>query len=453
MARQITGYLFKRGRRFWLAYQVNGEKIRQPLKDEAGNSITTKAAAEIAKDRVLRPYQAKDEEQRRQLAFDALRTAQEITAQAEELANPPLKIADAWQKFHDSPDRPDCGPRTLNDYAGYWRAFVSWLYDQFRKTVFLRDITPDITQAYAAYLTKTRQISANTFNKYLFFLKMLCRILAEPARLAVNPFDKIVNRKLKTESRRELTIEELYRILDTAEGDLALLLGLGTFTGLRMGDCCTLKWGEIDLIKQIIRRVPRKTVGSHPQPVLIGIPGPLLARLKEIPPAQRKGYLLPDYAAAYIDHNARTALVERIQRHFKTCGIETHKEGTGVNIDPETGRNIGKRAVVEVGFHSLRHTYVSLHAMHGTPAAIIQAIVGHGNPAMTEHYTHIDEAAARKAAAALNLPAIAERPAEQKPGEAAELQKAIIDSMTKMSIPVLRRLQNYANMLLQASKK
>ena len=256
---------------------------------------------------------------------------------------------------------------------------------------------------------------------------------------------------MKTESRRELTIEELYRILDTAKGDLALLLGMGTFTGLRMGDCCTLKWGEIDLIKQLIRRVPRKTAGSHPQPVLIGIPGALLARLKEIPSAQRKGYLLPEYAAAYMNHNARTALVEQIQRHFKACGIETHKEGTGVTIDPQTGHNVGKRAVVEVGFHSLRHTYVSLHAMGGTPAAIIQAIVGHGNPAMTEHYTHIDEAAARKAATALNLPELTPAiDAEALPENQNDiLHREIAARMESMNAAALRQLLIYADELLK----
>lgn len=55
-----------------------------------------------------------------------------------------------------------------------------------------------------------------------------------------------------------------------------------------------------------------------------------------------------------------------------------------------TGKGTGKRAVIAVGFHSLRHTYVSLHAERGTPAAMIQNIVGHSNLAMTRHYTHVN---------------------------------------------------------------
>lgn len=58
--------------------------------------------------------------------------------------------------------------------------------------------------------------------------------------------------------------------------------------------------------------------------------------------------------------------------------------------------------MIEVGFHSLRHTYISLHAERGTSQAVIQANVGHGSPAMTAHYTHIGEDAARQAATALD---------------------------------------------------
>jgi hypothetical protein len=61
----------------------------------------------------------------------------------------------------------------------------------------------------------------------------------------------------------------------------------------------------------------------------------------------------------------------------------------------------GKRAVVEVGFHSLRHTFVSLCREANAPLAVVEAIVGHSNPAMTRHYTHTSEAAAGAAVAAL----------------------------------------------------
>jgi len=86
------------------------------------------------------------------------------------------------------------------------------------------------------------------------------------------------------------------------------------------------------------------------------------------------------------------AVTDRGQHHLKTCGITLHKPGTG------TG---GKRAVIEVGFHSLRHTFVSLCRESNAPLAVVESIVGHSNPSMTRHYTHVGELAAGRAVALL----------------------------------------------------
>ncbi len=55
----------------------------------------------------------------------------------------------------------------------------------------------------------------------------------------------------------------------------------------------------------------------------------------------------------------------------------------------------------DVSFHSLRHTFVSLAANAGVPLAIVQAIVGHSNPAMTRHYFHESTDALKNAVATL----------------------------------------------------
>jgi integrase len=179
----------------------------------------------------------------------------------------------------------------------------------------------------------------------------------------------------------------------------------------------------VDLDRGLIRRVPNKTAKSG-KPVLIGIPAALLAKLSETPTDRRKGYVLPKYAELYTYRNAdgrpsKQAMISiEIQAHFKACGIETHRAGTGYKTEPDPnkpGKTIevytGRRAVLDVGFHSLRHTYVSMHAQAGTPQAMIQANVGHSNPAMTAHYTHVNEESARTAAGVLTLTAPAEHQA------------------------------------------
>ena len=57
--------------------------------------------------------------------------------------------------------------------------------------------------------------------------------------------------------------------------------------------------------------------------------------------------------------------------------------------------------MVEVGFHGLQHSFVSLCRQSNAPLVVVEAIVGHSNPAMTRHYTHVGDVAAGLAVAAL----------------------------------------------------
>lgn len=415
MAKTLKGTLYKRGKAgcFYLQYSVNGERFRPALKDEDGKPITNEKKALKAKDIILAPYRAKDEVQRRKMAVNALHIAEEKAAVAdaiiENIENPPLKLADAWESYAEALNRPQSGDRTLKNYQGHFSAFCKWLDMQKQKPVYLKDITPELASKFAVSLNKAG-VSANTFNKYTSFLRLFFKVLAKPGQISSNPFheDTITRRDLKTHSRRELSIDELKKILTEATGDMALLLGLGTFTGLRLGDCCTLRWNEIDLKNRVIKRIPNKTAAKG-DPVLVGIPGPLYERLVEIPEGKRNDYVIPEYAKVYLTKKKGSAYISNlIQDFFEKIGIQTHQPGTGITWTPDekTGelKRIGTRAIVEVGFHSLRHTYVSIHAMGGTPQAIIQDNVGHSNPAMTSHYTHTSMEAARRVAGALEAP-------------------------------------------------
>ena len=215
-------------------------------------------------------------------------------------------------------------------------------------------------------------------------------VLADKARLTVNPWAKMKHKaEDKTATRRELTVDELRRVCEGTKGELRTLFAVGIYTGLRLGDCALLDWGNVDLTRRMISVVPRKTKRhAHGKPVVIPIHAVLSAVLAETPPDARTGYVMPKIAEEY--GRASSLVTRRIQKHFQACGIRTaHKD------------NEDARAVVEVGFHSLRHTFVSLSANAGVPLAHVQAIVGHSNPAMTRHYFHVSENALQNAVGAL----------------------------------------------------
>ncbi len=56
-----------------------------------------------------------------------------------------------------------------------------------------------------------------------------------------------------------------------------------------------------------------------------------------------------------------------------------------------------KRKATVVGFHSLRHSFVTLAAEAGVDESTLMDMVGHGSPAMTRIYNHISDERKRQA--------------------------------------------------------
>jgi len=396
---------------FYLEYKVNGKRVKQRLVDQNGDGITKIEEAEAERIRIMAPFAAGETVEQLKAIQAKLADAEAVHAQAVDEANPPLTLAEAWNAFRKSPAAPDPSPDMMNHYEGHWLKLSRWLEENRPAARYLRDIDPETAGAYFTALAG--EFASGTFNKHLQLLRLMFDVLKKPAKMQENPFSEIRRRTLNQNSRREFTIAELKEILETAAGDLQTLLYIGTFTGLRLGDCVTLKWQEVDLHRGLIKRIPNKT-RKKKTPVLIGIPEALHVKLEETPTDRRKGFVLPRFAELYLHRNeegrlTRQAMITReIQAHLEDCGIET--------IEPGTGPGTKKRAVVSAGFHSLRHSFVSIHAAAGTPQAVIQKIVGHANPSMTAHYLHVNEQTARNTAGAMQLTAPTAETAQQVPG-------------------------------------
>jgi len=396
-----VGHLFQRGKNFYVRWIVEGKVFSKALRDEYGQAITTHRKAEEARRKLMAPFAVASEAEALESIVGKLEGRRGELARLEDQQNPPLPLAQAWSEFVASPRRPDTGPATLVIYEYQFTKFVNWMQEKHPDLLAMRDVTREIAEDYTTVLNRNKP-SPNTYNKHLNVLTMVYRVLEDKAKLTDNPWERIQRRRLAPQSRRELTIEELKKVCQEATGELRLLFALGIYTGLREGDCATLRWGEVDLVRGIIRRVPNKTARRSPKPVIVPIHPVLQGMLAETAPEKRVDYVLPDTAEEYLKQ--RSELVRRIQEHFASCGIRVHKPGTGsdkrkarrAKIDPSE-----RRAVVEVGFHSLRHTFVSLCRESNAPLAVVESLVGHSNPAMTRHYTHVGEIAASRAVAAL----------------------------------------------------
>lgn len=373
------GTLERRGRVWRARWTVDGKTYTRTT----GTSDRREAEKILAE--IIAPFAAKsDAERLENLAVKIEGRKAEIRRYED--SKPALALSDGFEAYRRSRERPDTGAATLDIYESQYNRLVRWAADNVPDAKEMRNFTRATADAFATYLA--RELSPNSFNKYITLFRRMWDVLAEEGRMTENPWSKIRHMALATHTRRELTVDELMRVCGSVTGEMRLLFAVGIYTGLRLGDCAMLEWGAIDLARNRIITTPRKTARHmNGKPVVIPLHSTLVAMLAEIPPEKRKGYLLPELAAMY--ERDRGMISNRIQAVFKSAGIRTQTVEDG------------KRARVDVGFHSLRHTFVSLSANAGAPLAVVQAIVGHSNPAMTRHYFHESEAALQSAVAAL----------------------------------------------------
>lgn len=384
------------------------EEAREVLNDLATEYGTKDAARRDAEGRAR--FTERLARAQAVVAADAARLEREREAAYE--AMPALAIADGWAAYEAS------GRRKANAASGETLAIYETWYERFAK--YMRERHPDVvelrgvTAVMAREFVKTLEarMSGVSINRVITLFAKVWNTLSKDdrdkspegkdptkwmARLGMNPWVDVERYENVGHTRRELTVEELGRVVSSLDGEWRLLFALGIYTGLRLGDCATLEWGMVDLVRGRLMVEPRKTRRyTRGRRILIPLAPALAGMLAEargrvgdgagIP----TGYVMPEIAELHDKHYAQLHI--RIKEIFEAAGIETKKKDAG-----------DARAHTEVGFHSLRHTFVSLSANAGTPLAVVQSIVGHASSAMTQRYYHENEDAMRGAVAALPL--------------------------------------------------
>ena len=387
-----SGTLVRRGTIWFARWTVDGKVFTKTT------GTSSKREAEAVLDEFTAPFRLGGEQKTLE-TLSARVQGVKAEIQKHEDAQPQMTLSQAWDAYLKSPNRPDSSQDTLDHYEQQYSRFLNWVKVKHPETVELRDFTEEQAAEFANAMTKAfaekspeyaagmgAAFSPNTFNKYITLLRRVWKIVGKHAKATINPWEDIKLKLLDTHSRRELTVEELVRVCESVKGDTKVLFAIGIYTGLRLADIVFMKWGNVDLVKRIISVSPRKTARrSGGKLINIPIHPSLMQILSEHTENGRTGYLLPELAAAY-DHSTATFQKVYIEPVFRACGIDTQATVKG-----------RKRRACEVGFHSLRHSFVSLCANAGTPLAIVQAIVGHSNPAMTMHYYHEDAKAVKGA--------------------------------------------------------
>ena len=312
-------------------------------------------------DEFVRPYLESNEIAVLENLQAKIRTINAIQQQEEQKKNRVL-ITDLFDKYLEHPDVSGLATRTQENYRAMINTFVKWIEENHKEIVMADQVTKTIAEEFLSYLGK--KVGTIRYNYVLNLLGMVFRVLKQG-----NVWAGFKRKALEYQHpRRALTKEELKKLLDYLDGeskDLRLIFTLAIYTGLRIGDCCMLKWGEVDMEKGMIVKLPHKTkkTGRY---VTIPIHDRVRKCLEEFERRDADEFVSEENA-----YRMRTDYIRAfISKIMLDCGLKKRGDYYGAHI--------------------LRHTFCTLMANNGVPMPILQNMLGHSRPDMTMRYYHFD---------------------------------------------------------------
>ena len=290
-------------------------------------------------------------------------------------------------------------PGTFVRYEGIVNGFLAHAGER-RKQSSIEGVTPHEVKAFRdAQLREGK--SHTTANLALKTLRSMFNDARREGLISVNPAEAVKTFGVEKEARDVFTHDQLCELIKVAEPEWRTAILLAYYSGLRLGDAVGLAWENVDFDRREIRYFPRKTShgitrqpdwkkhlnGQLEVPLMPEVEGHLLAVSSSDDPA---GKLCPTLSTRGTGGNR--GLSSRFQRLMKKAGIEP---GQGA-IKKGKGRQFKT-----LGFHSLRHTFVSELANADIPGDVRRQISGHNDEKIHERYTHLDLDTKRRALARL----------------------------------------------------
>ena len=286
--------------------------------------------------------------------------------------------------------KPETAPSTYRFYQDKARGFLNWLGKRADEQISLID-RQDILDFRAAEL---KRVSPRSVNHGIKFLRMAFKTAKEDGKYHdENPASGVKVAKLRDQDRRRgFTIPEIRRILEIANDEWKSLVYFGLYSGQRLGDLARLTWSNVDLDRDEIRFVSRKTGRT----MIIPIAPQLREEIENHLPAGDDPHqpLHPRAFASVGSSGAVKTLSRQFRELLADAGLVQKKAHRTTEAAP--GRD-GPRELSQISFHSLRHTATSLMKNSGVNAAVVMDLIGHESAAVSAHYTHIDEETKRKA--------------------------------------------------------
>jgi integrase len=328
-------------------------------------------------------------------------------------------LENLFQEWAKIPRRRKLNERYSSQCQSTLKRFAELVRSENVKATEIAHVTRSVAQSFLDAESK-RGITAKTWNETLKLLRTTFKHLLPIG--AINPFSNLPTRETETIFRKPYSPDELAAVLDAARLDefLRPVLVVGICTAMRRGDCCLLRWKDVDLQRRFVTVKTAKTGQTVSIPIFPLLYDELKSRAKD-----RKSdnvYVFPEQALMYQenpdgitwrvrkvlaaagfrdeDEVPQTAGGEVVPQKSKTSIRRSHPNGETCVIRGEihVARKEGLRRASVRDFHSFRVTWVTLALTAGVPLELVQKVTGHKTTDIVlKHYFQPGQEAFRQA--------------------------------------------------------
>jgi integrase len=207
-----------------------------------------------------------------------------------------------------------------------------------------------------------------------------------------NPARGVESSEEGSETREVFTDDEVTSLLTVCDDEWKGMILCSAWHSIRLHDCASLTWSNIDLKSGSLSYVPSKTRKKNPEPIVRYMPVETVTYLNTLTQGIGKVPLFPRLYGRTSGSHA--GLSNEFNRLMKTAGI----------VVPMGQAKTGKgRRFRKKGFHSFRHYSISRMAETNIPEAQRRLLAGH-SATSKEHgrYIHGSEKSQRAALATLS---------------------------------------------------
>lgn len=328
------------------------ERLETVLRRERASKALTIALIDCVKS-LARGEINRDAGKSMAAAIESQAMAQALAVIEEFLPFPGVSADAVLERYLQS--EPDLKSSTKTTKLQRFRKFSAWWKD--------RDCRKLSDADCRRFLDSLGTGKSQTVNNYISDLSSVWQASPE----LENPWTEKLRRKSNVEHKSPFTREEISALIahctKTGNTFWRVAVILGYYTGMRLKD--VIFFSRFDIRSDgYISIIPEKTARTGKR-VSIPIFPRLREELDKLNPEAGTGYYFPDMVKRY--NSSRASVSKLFQNLLHDSGL--YRRG--------------------LGFHSLRHTFVTLAKNAGIAMEDIQAAVGHDSIALTENtYYH-----------------------------------------------------------------